>query len=96
MSANGTSEFIGGMRGALELLEKHAKHPYGLEADGQTRKVAGNACVELLKGDNDRARALWKQITEDFGYMPYAAAVALIRAQTAGALTPDVEAPEIS
>lgn len=91
------TEWLQGMRNALELLEKQAAHPYGPAATGDTRVVAGNACVALLKGDSDRARSLWKQITEDCGgYMPFAAADALIRAQAAGALTPDVEAPEIT
>lgn len=72
-------------------------HPHGPEASPEDRQVAGQACVQLCDGDQDRARTLWKLIAEDCGgYMPRSAALTLIRAARTGNLVPDVEPPELS
>ena len=77
-------------------LERLEKRPHGPEPDPDTKRVAGEACIQFCGGDHDRARSLWKLIQDDLGYMPRAACVALIRASSAENLVPDVEAPPLS
>lgn len=91
------SEFTaaGFFRQVANTLERHDNEPHGPAVVGDERQIAGDACKQLCGGDADKARSLWKLIAEDLGYMPRAAAVALIRASTAESLIPDVEAPAL-
>ncbi len=70
--------------------------PYGPKYDEGIGKVAGEACVALAGGDPQAGIALWKAIAADLGgYMPQAAAVALIDAATSQNRDPgDFEAPD--
>jgi hypothetical protein len=82
---------------AAETLKRVQEQPYGPAAAGDTRTVAGQACVLFAEGDTEKARALWRQIAGDLGgYMPSAAAIALIRASRAKDIVLPDEAPEIS
>lgn len=83
------------LRTAADVLEDRIQHEHGIPASGETRVTAGQACVKLCGGDQDRARTLWKWITQELGYMPLAAAVALIRASTTENLVPDIEPPNL-
>jgi hypothetical protein len=70
--------------------------PYGPKYDEAIGKAAGNACVLLAGGDPQKGVTLWKMIAEDLGgYLPQAAAVALIHAADTGTLVADVQAPEL-
>lgn len=70
-------------------------HPYGPSYDAKIGKDAGAACVRLAGGEPQKGVALWKLIVGELGgYMPQAAAVALIRAANPDNIVPDVEAPE--
>jgi hypothetical protein len=80
---------------ARETFDDRIKHEHGIPASGETRVTAGHACVQLCAGDADRARTLWKLIVEELGYMPLAAAVALIRASKTENLTPDIPEPDL-
>lgn len=81
------------MLGDLMLVVRQSvDQPHGRPPDPETRKLAGDACVALCDGDKDKARTLWKLIADRLGYMPEAAAVALIYA-TKTNLVPDVEGP---
>lgn len=83
------------LRVLLDAAEDWEQHPHGPEVQGDTKRVAGSAAIELCRGDRDKARTLYKQIMQDCGgYMPVAAAMALIRA-TSSNLVPDVEAPPL-
>lgn len=83
-------------RHVADRLEQADKHPYGPEHTPDERPIVAESCVVLCGGDHDRARSLWKQIAIDCGgYMPHAAACALIRASHAYSLIPDVEAPAL-
>ena len=75
------------------ILTEHASHPHGPVVEGSLRAEAGQACVKLA-GSQDKGRTLWKLIAADYGYMPEAAATALVRASNVTNLVPDVEAPE--
>ena len=82
-------------RAAVHALEQIDRLPHGIPVTGDTRKIAGEACVQLCGGNQDQARSLWKLVANDCGgYMPHAAAAALIRATATSNLVPDVEAPE--
>lgn len=80
---------------AADALERATKYPHGIPAAAETRLTAGQACVRLCDGDQDKARTLWKLVTQELGYMPFAAAVALIRASKTENLLPDIEAPDM-
>ena len=78
-----------------DALQAYIEQPYGPKVDTRTVSVAGEACIQLCEGDQDKARALWRQICADLGYMPQSAAVALIRASRGPQMVPDVTAPEL-
>ena len=80
----------------LTTVQEHRLHPYGPVPSPTDEKVAGAALVRLCGGDKDKARTLWKLIASDFGYMPRAACVAVIRAADPSNLVPDVTPPEPS
>jgi hypothetical protein len=77
-------------------LKTAEERPYGPPVSGDEKIVAGNACKQICGGDAAKAISLWKMIQADLGYVPRAAAVALIRASNPDAIIPDVEAPEPS
>lgn len=80
-----------------DVLQNAQERPHGPATSGDEKKIAGNACLDLCGGDADKARTMWKLIAKDLGgYLPHAAAVALIRASSPTNLVPDVEAPEVS
>lgn len=81
---------------AVDALSDARAHPHGPPAAGDIRQAAGDACVRLCDGDQDQARTLWKLVAADLGYMPQAAAQALVRAAATTNLVPDVEPPEPS
>lgn len=86
-----------GIRQLLGAWDAQEKFPHGRVADDTTIKYAGEACVELCGGNQDTARTLWKIVVSDNGgYMPRSAALALYRAAHTGNLVPDVEAPDPS
>lgn len=70
--------------------------PFGMPASESAGKAARQACGQLLRGDVDRAVALYKQVVEDCGgVLTMSAASALSRA--ASAVDPTtVEAPEVN
>jgi hypothetical protein len=80
---------------AIYALQCAMSHPHGAPATDADRRYAGEACVNLCGGNQDQARTLWKLIVEDLGYMPYAAARALLRAAHTGNLVPDIEPPDL-
>ena len=58
--------------------------PYGPEIADDIAKNAGRAAVRLAGGDPQAGIVLWKKITEHLeGYMPHAAAIALLAAADA-------------
>jgi hypothetical protein len=61
--------------------EQEAAGPqYGPEYDKQLLgKMTGAAVVQLAGGDEQRGKTLWRQIVGELGYMPAAAALALIK-----------------
>ena len=72
--------------------------PFGKPFDRATlMKTLGPACTRLAGGQGSRGRALFEQIADDCGgYMPEAAAIALIHAADGlGWVGDDVEAPEV-
>jgi hypothetical protein len=70
--------------------------PYGRPYDKARAKDIGTSCRALCDGDADKAKLLYKVVSDDCGgYMPEAAAIALIRAANAGMLFPEVKAPEL-
>jgi hypothetical protein len=73
----------------------HNALPYGPEVIAAVRPSAAQACVKIA-GNPDQGIALWKVIARELGYMPQAAAVALIAAANTSNLVPDVEAPDPS
>ena len=78
------------------IIHESQDHPLGPEVDEDSRTAAGAACVQLCDS-TAQARTLWKLVVDDCGgYMPQAAARALIRAATTDNLVPDVEAPDPS
>lgn len=83
------------LRTAADVLEDRMRHEHGIPATGETRTKAGDACVKLCNGDQDRARTLWTLIRDELGYMPLAAAVALIRASKTENLVPDIPEPDL-
>lgn len=83
------------LRDAAAVLEDRIKHEHGVPASGETRSLAGQACITLCDGDQDKARTLWKLIAGELGYMPHGAAVSLIRASSTKNLVPDIEAPDL-
>lgn len=78
-----------------DALANLRERPHGDPATADVRDVAGQACVKLCRGDHDQARTLWRLITDDLGYMPVAAAVALNRAANTDNLVPDIPAPDL-
>jgi hypothetical protein len=80
---------------AALLIDEHAKHPYGPPASEDDRTAAGLACVKLCRGNQNEARTLWKLIANDLGYMPHAAAVALMYASGTDNLVPDIPEPDL-
>jgi hypothetical protein len=84
------------LRAAADSLAEARTHPHGPPAAGEVRQSAGTACVSLCGGDQDQARTLWKLVAADLGYMPQAAAQALVRAAATTNLVPDVEPPDVS
>jgi hypothetical protein len=83
------------LRTAAEMLVEHAAHPHGFPVEGNTRVKAGEACVRLCRGNQDKGRTLWKRFVADWGYMPHAAAVALIYAANTDNLVPDIPEPDL-
>jgi hypothetical protein len=61
--------------------EQEAAGPqYGPEYDKNLLgKMTGAAVVQLAGGDEQRGKTLWRQIVGELGYMPTAAALALIK-----------------
>lgn len=95
MSADPT--VLAHLRELISILERDRDHPDGPPVVDTTRASAADACKALCGGDANRARTLWKLIQRNFGgYMPHAAAVALIYAASTQNLVPDVEAPDPS
>jgi hypothetical protein len=80
---------------AIDALQRAMSHPHGAPVIGDARDEAGKACVALCHGDQDKARTLWKLVTEPLGYMPEAAAFALVRASKTDNLVPDIPAPDL-
>lgn len=91
------TETLQTLQGLTEIVEKSLREPFGPPANPELRSLAGQACVRLCDGDPDRARALWRLIAADLGgYMPSAAASALLRASDTSNLVADVEAPAVA
>ena len=91
MTDKTTSQWLREIADALDTLQDR---PHGPPVTGGLRDRAGEACVTLCDGDPDRGRTLWKLIAQDCGgYLPVAAARALIWASKTTNLVPDVEAP---
>lgn len=85
------------LQGLTSIVETQLTQPYGPNYSADEAKATGDACVKLCRGDQDQARTLWKLVTRDLnGYMPHAAAVALVWAANTENLVPDVEAPDPS
>lgn len=83
------------LREALDALVSVNEYPKGPQVDRQTYSVATGAAVKIA-GDPPKAQALWKLIREDCGgYVPQAAALALIRASDLENLVPYIE-PDLS
>jgi hypothetical protein len=78
-----------------DAVEEAKKHPHGAAATDDDRRSAGEACVKLCGNNQDQARTLWKLIVEDLGYMPRAAARALLRAAHTENLLPDIPPPDL-
>lgn len=79
-----------------DLPPAQAGPPFGPEYDKAIGKEAGAACVALCDGNTTRGVALWKRIMADLGgYMPQAAAVALINSADPPPLEDSVETPEL-
>jgi|SRR5581483_11355091 len=94
------SEVIQTFREVADALEELEQHPHGPPVSWDNdleRKVAGNACVQLAGGDRDKGIALWREVEQDHGgYVPAAAAKALIRASRATELVVPDAAPEVA
>jgi hypothetical protein len=68
---------------------------YGPVVAGDMKANARNAAIRLRDGDLEQAEALWKEVQAALdGYMPHAAALALVHAARAGA--PNATAPAAS
>lgn len=90
---SGTPDWFRQIADALQAIEEH---PYGPPVKADEKQLAGDACKLLCAGNADKARSLWKLLVQDLGgYMPRAAAVALIRASRTEHLVPDAQAPEV-
>jgi hypothetical protein len=83
---------------AEEMADEPAapEFPMGVVYDREAiGKAVGAACVKLA-GDKGRGISLFKLIAKDCGgYMPQAAALALVHAADTDNLVPDVTAPEL-
>lgn len=78
-----------------EVLKERRTLPHGPAASPEDAKVAGFALVKLIGGDRDKARTIWKMITERLGYMPKSVCIALVHASSDN-VVPDVTAPDPS
>jgi len=90
------TDVLAACRELTRILENHEKYPHGPPVTPDTANVAGHACVKLCDGDRDRGRTLWRIVAEKYGYMPDAAAFALIKASDTTNVIPDVTAPDPS
>lgn len=80
------------LRKAADTLDQF---PFGPPIQAEHMAGAGEACVRLCEGDPDRGRTLWRLVVDDCGgYMPAAAALALIRGSMTVNIVPDVSAPD--
>lgn len=75
------------------ILEDSFRQPHGTPASPDDVKVAKHACVKLCGGNTQFAGTLWAEIEGKLGYMPHAAAVALVHASDTTNLVPHIEAP---
>lgn len=91
---------------AEEISSEPSEHgpPFGPAYDKDViGKAVAAACIQLAQRPEDspeaakeKGIALFKMVIKNCGgYMPQAAALALIDASTAGSVVPDVEAPEL-
>lgn len=91
------NELFQAMTAMLDAWNERRQFPFGPAIKPEHMDVAGQACVRLCEGDADKGRTLWKLVADQCGgYMPAAAAIALIRASATLNLVPDVTAPEPS
>ena len=81
-------------RNAADTLQQAEERPHGRKATPEEGKLIGEACVALCGGEHDKARAFWKLIVKDLGYMPWPVGWALIRASDTSNVVPDIEAPD--
>jgi hypothetical protein len=72
--------------------------PFGHPFDkAQMGALVGAACTQLCGGNRDLGRALFNAVTADCGgYMPTAAALAIVHCAEGANRVPDVEAPEVA
>ena len=82
-------------RTAADALQEAEERPYGRKATHEEKELIFDALIALCKDDEAKARAFWKLIVADLGYMPWVIGWTLIRASDTSNLVPDVEAPEV-
>ena len=82
--------------GRTPAAQGDPEHPLGPEYNRELMgRAVGGACVKLCANDSQKGMALFKLIAKDCGgYMPQAAAFAVIRAADTENVVPDVQAPE--
>lgn len=85
---------ISWLRHLADSLEESAHFPYGPEVAYDQRAQVDDSLRRLCGGDEAAGKALGKLIRAEFGYMPHAAAIALVRASRTENIVPDVEYDE--